>query len=372
MDFRPTMSFGLFHDGNIAVVGGAQGDEAAALSFNLAWDRKTPTTTFAVSYRPTAVFYRESSDLNYFGNALVVDFSKESSNESRVKVGAYVERTQYQGQTAETAARAKTFVPRSTQFLAAVTVDGTVPAGRRGLVDWQVRTGLDRYTGVPVDPTTTAPAAVEFNDGNWAAGNAAWRKEVSARNTLGFGVGVGYFGYETTPNVVVASLGVVGTSQTGPLWTLNYVLGASRASSDSGSDDGFSFDVTMDYAAGRASTFRAGARQSYSPGTGLGGATQDLGAWVSYASTRTSKGLFGSVLGGYWLRDSLQGVSATTEGDTATLNVRGSLGWEFNRYISLEGAYAFVDQSGTNGAAPGLDTTYSSYGVYLRWAIRGR
>ena len=156
------------------------------------------------------------------------------------------------------------------------------------------------------------------------------------------------------------------------MWTLNYAFGASRAKSDTGSDDGLSFDVTAEYGAGQASTFRAGARQAFSPGSGLGGATKDLGVWVSYGHTRASQGLFGTVLGGYWLRDSLKNASGATEGDTATLNVRGTIGWEFNRFISLEGAYAFVDQNASGGADPGLDTNYSSYGIYLNWAIRGR
>ena len=80
----------------------------------------------------------------------------------------------------------------------------------------------------------------------------------------------------------------------------------------------------------------------------------------------------GSVVAGYWQRDALQIASVSTGGDSGAFTANGSIGWDFNRYIAVNGAYAFIDQSARNGGDPSLDTTYSSYGLYLRWAIRGR
>jgi hypothetical protein len=372
MDFRPALRFGLFHDGNINVIGGGRGDDVAALSFDLVWDRKTPTTTFELLYRPSYVYYRQASDLDYFANTLVVDFTKEQSNQSRVTVEGYFTRTDHQGQTQFTADRATTFVPRSTQTIASLDVDGTVPAGRRGFVDWRVRGGVNLYSDVPDNPETPTPDPINFNDSGWLSGRLDWRDEISARNTLGLGFAAGHFGYELTPAVVVASLGLVGTCQASPLWTFDYAVGASRATSNGSSDDGFTFDATIRYAAGRASTFEAGARQVFAPGTGVGGATQDLGAWISYSHQRAERGLFGEAVGGYWKRYALESDSPAAVGDTETFNVTGSMGWAFNRFVALEGAYAFIDQKGTNGANSAFDTNYSMYGIYLRWAIRGR
>ena len=86
----------------------------------------------------------------------------------------------------------------------------------------------------------------------------------------------------------------------------------------------------------------------------------------------TARGLSGSVLGGYWQRSELRCTTTVTAGDSASFNLNGSLGWSFNRYVALNAAYAFIDQSGRNGAPESLNTNYSSYGLYLRWAIRGR
>jgi len=367
------MNFGVFHNGNISVIGAGQGDEVTTLAFDLIWDRTTPTSAFALTYSPSVVVYRQSSGLDYFANTLVVNFTKNSSEESRFTVGAYVRRTDSQGQTADTADRATTFVPRSTQTLATFGANGTVPAGRRGFVDWQLRVGVDLYEDAPDDPTTAAVDPIEFNDDTFVGGAIAWQRKLSFRNTLGLGFRATHFGYESTPTVVAGTFGLVGTCQASQSWKLNYAAGASRATSNGDSTDGFSFDIRIEYVAGEASTLSAGARQGYSPGRGFGGATQDLGVWISYAyNNNTGRGLNGSVVGGYWRRDALQVASASTSGDTETLNVRGSIGWAFNRYVALDGAYMYVDQLGTNGADPALDTNYSSYGLYLRWAIRGR
>ena len=122
--------------------------EPVSVGHNEAWltPRNTATQT-VLSHRieiqpePSAC----STLTDYFGNTVVIDYQKENSNESRIKVEGYLARTQYQGQTAVTADRATTYVPRSTQSQASVNVNGSTPAGRRGFVDWQVRAGADKY-----------------------------------------------------------------------------------------------------------------------------------------------------------------------------------------------------------------------------------
>jgi len=368
VDFRPAMTFGVFHDGNISVIGAGQGDEVATLAFDLTWDRSTPTSTLALSYRPSFVTYHQSSGLDYFANTFALDFTRNSSDAAPFTVGVYLARTDYQGQSADKADSATTFVPRSTQTVASINVNSTVPAGRRGFVDWQLRGGTQLFEDSPDDPTTAAVDPVDLNDGTWVGGHIAWREELSVRSTLGLALNAGRFGYASTSTVVVATLGLVGTNQLGPSWNFDYSAGASRATSNGAASDGFYLNATIAYVAGGASTFTAGVRQTFSPGSGLGGATQDRGVWVSYTHTSIARGLTGSVFGGYWQRGALQVGS----GDTATLNFRGSIGWDFNRYVALEGTYAIADQVGTNGADPALDTNYGSYGLVLRWAIRGR
>jgi len=380
VDFRPSLSFGVFHDGNLSVVGGSHGDEGAALAMDFAVDRKTAMSTLSFSYRPSYVAYRRASDLDYFGNTVVLGFAREASRSSRFNVDLYLSRTDYQGLTPDTKDTAITFVPRTTLTQGSVRVGGTIAAGRRGSVDLLFRGGVDRYDDVKDDPSTAAIETHDFNDTNMIGGRVAWRSDISPRNSLGVGLDAVRFGYEIGPAVDVETLGLVGTCQAGELWLLTYAAGGSRASRENDSISGFSFDATIAYAAGRASTFSAGARQVFAPGTGVGTSTQDRGAWVSYAHAPSARGLSGSVVGGYWQRDVLEFGSTTTgptpPADSASFNLNGTLGWKFNRYLTLDAAYAYIDQSARNEPDPvvaaSLETNYSSYGLYLRWAIRGR
>jgi len=372
VDFRPAMTFGLFHSGNIAVTGAGQGDDGAALAFDLTVDRSTASSTLTFSYRPSYVVYRQSSDLDYFGNTLVLGYSKEYSKSSSFRTDFYASRTDYQGLSQDTKDAAVTFVPRTTLTQASVKAGGTVGAGRRGFVDWEVRAGIDKYDDVKDDPGTVAVDPFPFNDTTAFGGRVAWRGEVSARNTVGVGLLASLFGYETGPNVLVEAVGVVGTSEMSSFWRLDYAAGWSRAESDSDSIDGFSFDATVEYAAGKETTLSGGARQVFAPGTGIGAATQDRGVWIGYTHAPTAKGLSGSALGGYWQRDELAFGTTGPTNNTESFTVNGMLGWNFNRYLALEANYAYIDQSSREASLSSLDTNYSSYGVFLRWAIRGR
>jgi len=372
VDFRPAMTFGLFHNGNIAVTGAGQGDDGAALAFDLNVERATATSTLAFSYRPSYVVYRKSSDLNYFGNTAVMGYSQEYSKSSNFRLDVYASRTDYQGLSQDTKDAAVTFVPRTTLTQASVKAAGTTGAGRRGFVDWEVRAGLDKYDDVKDNPATAASDPVDYNDTTAFGGRVAWRGELSARNTLGVGVLASLFGYETGPNVVVEAIGLVGTCEINSFWRLDYAAGASRAVSDADSIDGFSFDATVEYAAGKETTVSGGARQVFAPGTGIGAATQDRGVWFGYAHAPTAKGLSGSALGGYWQRDELAFGTTGPTNNTESFNVNGTLGWKFNRFLALEANYAYIDQSSRDSSIDSLDTNYSSYGVFLRWAIRGR
>jgi hypothetical protein len=377
-DFRPVLTFGVFHDGNVSVVGEGTGDDAAALAVALAWYRETPTSTFEFMYRPAYTAYRNFTDLDYFGNTVVATYARDWSRASRFTVDAYIARTDYQGQTKDNADRATTFVPRTTETLGTVKVGGTAGAGRRGLLDWHVRAGATFYEDVKDNPATAANEAHNFNDSTDVGGRVDWRDELSERNTLGAGVDVAYFGYETGPAVTVGTVGLVGTCQASPAWLIDYAAGASSATSDGDSVTGFSFNVKVDYSVlSKESTFSTGARQVFAPGTGLGGATQDRVVWTSYSHAPTARGLSGSLLASYSQRDSVQfGPTPPTEGDTSTTSASGSIGWSFNRFLALNAYGAYVDQQARNVADPvlaaSLDTSYGSYGLFLRWAIRGR
>lgn len=373
VEFRPSLTLGAFHDGNIAVVGGGRGDDFATLGLNLAVDRKTAQSVFNFSYRPSYAAYRESSDLDFFANTVVMSFARTSSLQSRLTVDADVSRTQYQGQTDYGADRATTLVPRTTETGAHFSVGGTASGGRRSLFDWQARGAIQRFKDLPDNPATPVPNDVlDFNDSTAFGARGGWRRELSERATLGLGLDLAHFSYEHDESAFVESLGLAGTFLTARTVTLNYAAGATRAVTKGESVTGVSFEGAVTHTVSERTNVAGGLRQTFAPGTGLAGPTQDRGGWVSFTHTAPLRGLSGSLLGGYWRRDGLQFGTTQTQADTTTSGANGTIGWSFNRYVALNASASYVYQRGRNGADPSLDTDYGSYGVYLRWAIRGR
>lgn len=377
-DFRPMLTFGVFHDGNISVVGEGTGDEGATLALDLLWDHVTATSTFTFSYRPAYTAYRTFSEFDYFGNRVLIGYVREWSEASRFTIDAYVSRTDRQGQTVDNADTATTFVPRTTESQANLRFAGTVGAGRRGLLDWQLRGEAFVFDDTDDDPNTAAVnEAFDFNNSTSGGGRLGWRGELSERNTLGAAVDVAYFAYESGPSVGVGTVGVVGTYQASASWLIDYAAGFSRAESDGYAVNGISFNGRVDYTVlDKESTFSAGARQVFAPGTGLGGATQDRVAWLSYGHTPNARGISGSALASYSQRDTVQFGPAPPGGDTSSASASGTIGWVFNPYLSLNAYGAYVDQTSRNEPDPvlaaTLETSYASYALFLRWAIRGR
>jgi hypothetical protein len=376
VDFHPVLTFGLFHDGNIAVIGQGAGDDGALAALDLAWDRTTELSTFAFSWRPSYVAYRRAQELGYFSNTLSFDYKKEWSHGSLLTVDLYAARTDFQPQTVQTADIATTYVPRTTLTHADLRIGGTIDFGPRGFVDWQVRGGADLYDDIKDNPATPLVETQNFDNAIAAGGRFAWRYELSSRNTLGLGLDFTTFGYELAPRVISEWLGLVGTCEMSRLWKLDYSAGATRALANGVLIDAASLSANVAYTAGEATTFGAGLRQEFAPGTGIGGATQDRGAWISVARVPPARGLSGSFVSGYWLRDALAfepaGSATAPLDDSAALTINSAIGWTFNRYLAIDAAYVFVDQKARNGASAALDTQYGSYALRLRWAMNGR
>lgn len=387
VDFRPILTFGVYHDGNIAVTGEeGSGDEVATLGLELILDRRTPQSLFTFSYHPSYVAYNKSEGLDYFSNTLALSYSRNWTTQTRLTVGADAGRTDRQGLRVTGADRPVTFLPRTTQDFGHGSLGGTFAAGRRALIDWGIGAGVSRSEDVPDNPATPAvDDPVDYNDSVDFSARGAWRREISERTTLGLGLDASYFDFEATDSVFVESLGLVGSYNTARTMTLAYALGATRANSADDSDTAMYVDVTLTKMPTETSTFGAGLRQTYTPGSGIGGASQDRGGWVSYDHTSPVRGVNATLLGGYWERLVVEFPSATPPppgtpiaGDTKTFTVSGTVGWSFNRHVALNAAYAYVDQRAKDqsGAPPefadSLDTRYGSYGINLRWNITGR
>jgi hypothetical protein len=359
VDFRPALTFGAYYNGNTAVVGDAtgSGDGAAAVAADLAVERTTPVSSLVFSYRPSYVAYRNESDLNYFGQSVDFSYARAATRQARYTYDLNAYRTERQGVRPTSPSDPATFVPRSMQTHVGARVHGT-HEGRRNLIDWEVRGNLEDYSLSTLENSSGLGALV------------TWRYEVSEKNSVGLGLILNTLLYETLPTVYVESFGVVGAHEFSRSTSMTYAAGVSMTNSDGSSSTNFAADVSISRSITEVSSLSAGVRQAVSRGSGLGGVSLDTGGYVSYSHMAPRRGVTGSVIAGYWRRDPIAVGAAAASASTTTLSAGGSVGWNFNRFLSLNFAYAYSDQSSSDPAT--LDTRYSSYGLNLLWDIRGR
>ncbi len=367
VDFRPVLSFGAFYSGNVLLVGVPEGDEIAAVALNLDLDRKLPGSTFSFRYQPAYVWYRQYSEFNYLGNTVALSYAKERSRRSGMSASLDASRTDFQGITASNSNRPNTIVPRTTITRVYALVGGSEAVAQRSLMDWQVRAEVHRYKDVP---------DVVFDNSSAIGARGGWRYELSERSSLGLALTLDRFAYDLQANVIDAALLLTGTYKLGRSTEMQYDVGVTHAKSGGLSRTDGAFRVSFTQALTDVSRLNAGASQSITQGTGLQASptqesglqasTLDSGAWISYEGSQRGRGLHGRVDGAYWYRS---GLGA---GHISTLNFSSSLGWTFNRYVSLSAAYAYVRQSVKTDTPSALNTYYPSYGINLRWAIRGR
>jgi hypothetical protein len=369
--FRPVLVLGAYHDGNILIIGDTNetGDEAFTGALDLDYIRTTRESSWMLNYRPVYTAYRQNSELDYFGQSAHAGFSKKFSGQSDFNADLAASYTDRQGVRPFRPDQPVNFVQRNTVLHADLRVGGTFSSGRRSLIDWNASTGISGYE------------VSTLTDNFTFGGGAGWRYAFSERNSLGFAVRADAYLYDevaATPggpppavDTGATTLQVAGEHHFSEKMTMNYAAGASYTDSDLRSDTHFSADLSLHRQTSEFSELTAGARQSVGAGTGVGGPSLDRGAYVSYTLRAPRRGLEANVLAGFWQRDSAAINGPGAETITAWSSVE-TIGWAFNRYISANLIHSFSDQK-TEGSEPQvLNTSYHSYGVYLRWNMRGR
>jgi hypothetical protein len=257
--------------------------------------------------------------------------------------------------------RPLTFVPRTTITRGYGSASGTVDAGKRSLADWEFHATIARFDEVP---------GVTFNNSDSASASGGWRYELNPRTTLGLRAGVGWFGFEQTADSVGGSLVLTGTYALSPLTTMAFDLGATHTTTGDVSTTTGTFLLSFLRELTANASLTAAVEQLVTPGTGLQAATNDAGAWVSYTQSSVRNGLIWAINGAYWLRRTLPAGNGPTF-ETRTLNLAGALGWRFNRFLELSAGYSNFYQRIPDDASSQLNTSYASYGLFLRWAFRG-
>lgn len=400
VDFRPTLTFGVVHDGNVAVIGSTtdKGDDIASLAFDLAVDRKTPVETLTFSYRPTYSAYRTNDDLNYFGQSASLVYTRTPSRSATYSFELDGSRTERQGVRTSDPSAATTFLPRSMQTHVNVGALGEL-TGRRNIFNWEVRSSLDDYSQADYSGTaqpSTCVVDADCDDGNGCTVDTcsaglctymqsatcdlqrstgarvagSWRYEVNPKNSVGLGLIVDSFWYSTLPSAANESLGLVGESAFGRATSMNYSAGVSNTRSDGVSDQNVVGSVSISNTFSEVSTLKVEIRRAASQGSGLGGVSIDQGGYLAYNYTPHHRGLTGSVVAAYWKRDPPGQTTTTSTPSTTTISTNASLGWNFNRFLSLSVGHSYSDQTSSDPTT--LDTHYSVYGFSLTWAIRGR
>jgi hypothetical protein len=359
VDFRPAMSFGIFHDGNTQIVGDStgEGDDVAAISADLTVVRTTGDSTLNFAYRPVYVAHKEHTEDNYLGQSVDLNYVTSRSRNAQYTFDINGYRTERQGVRATDPSAPATFVPRSVQTHGGGRVHGT-HTGRRNLIDWDLHANYESYS---LDT---------LEDSSGAGALTSWRYQITPNSTIGLGLILDTLFYETLQTVYVESFGLVGSHAFSPATSMTYAVGASRTATADASDTNFAADVTIARTITDVSSLTAGIRQSVSRGSGLGGVSLDTGGYVSYTHDVPRPGITGSVTAGYWRRDPIGVDDAAASESTNTFSASGSIGWNFNRYLSLNLYDSYSYQTSSDPAT--LDTQYNSVGLTLNWNIRGR
>jgi len=400
VDFRPTLMFGIFHDGNIAVTGDAtaNGDDVGAVSVELVVDRTTPDDTLSFAYRPTYVAYRKNDGLNYFGQSVRMSYAHAPSRAATYAFDLDASRTERQGVRPTDPADTTTFVPRSLQTHVTIRGHGRHEA-RRNIVDWELRGTLDDFSqahqATGTQPTVCTTDA-ECDDGNactddtCAAGLCAfaqnhscdlqgstgaralttWQYAVTENHSVGLGLVFETFWYEVLPTTYNESLGLVGESSFGRFTTMTYAAGVCDTTSSGVSDTNVVGNLHISRAFSEDSTLAAEVRRSASQGSGLGGVSIDQGGYLEYGYSPNRRGVTAAIIAAYWKREPPDQAGTSGTPSTTTISTNATLGWNFNRFLSLNLNHLYSDQSSSSPTT--LDTRYSSYGLHLSWAIRGR
>ena len=376
VDFRPTLTFGLAHDGNTAVTGDAtaNGDELAALTVDLAVTRRTPVERLSFSYRPSYVAYRRQTGSDYFGHLLNLDVIFLPAAQATYTLDLTASRTEQQGARLTTPSEPTTFVTRSTQTRASLGLRGAHDQ-RRSIVDWEFRCDVVDYSE-PSNSGSGTSTTASLEGSTMFSGSTAWRYVVSEKGSVGLRVDLRRLEYQTSPTTFVETLGLIGLQEFDRKTSMSYTAGISRSSS---SDIGITLasgELLITHSITDMSSLSAGIRRLVSQGHGAGGPSTDTGAYLTYTHRPPRRGLSGTVVATYWRRHpEFQAAPSAPSGTIApvasnTISTAETLAWNFNPFVSLDLVHTFNDQTSSDPAV--LDTRYNSYGFAIHWAIRGR
>lgn len=382
--FIPSVEFSAGRDGNVAVVGvevegeGQQRvpDDYVRLLLDLLLRRTTRASELSFRYRPARVEYREADQLDNTEHDVALFFASTVSRRTTLGVEARWYRTQRQGIDPERPDAPVTLVNRTNYQRGIVSVTGETRFGKRSSVSWGGGAWAQDYEDQDLQDSLTGFATLGYG---WA---------YSERGSVGITYNYQHIRYEEAPALGILeddTLNIntiqVGTKRTfGKNTEGSLGIGAFTAETLDTSVSDPSYNLSITHRVLEKNLFMLGLARMASAGGGQRRATVDEGGYLSWTYTPI-KALDLNVNAGFWRRDDLATLvdepvpgtplPGTEPGGRNTITTNTTLSWNTGRFVSLGVFHRYNRQEEADAPTASSNTSYNSYGLFLRWNIRG-
>lgn len=364
VEFNPTLALGAAYNSNIDVLAATERSAGSLrLSADLPLRYRTGRDTLTASYRPARTNFEGDNGADDFtAHALSLTWDRTVSRRADFTMSARAVRSESQEISEDKPDAALTFVERTQIDRYEFSVGGSVQTGQRSNVSWDGGLRVQKFEDLP---------GTDFIDSRGASVGLGWTAQTGANTSNGVSYRYGRAEFEDSlatafdesfaadAHTVTWTTG----SRIGRTITTSVGLGVSYGKSREGSDTVAAFDATLTRQIGEVSSLSAGVRQGFAPGGGTTGVTQDLGAFLSwqYAPRVMAVGL----TAGWWRREPTSFGGTPSAPASQAWSVAANFAWQFGRWVAL-------GVSGNYSKQEDPDTTFGSYGLYLRYNIRGR
>lgn len=364
--FDPSVELSYSVDGNPDIVGDGEqepeSDEVAGIALDLKLRITGRTTESELSYRPFYQAYAEDADRNHVEH--VVSFGLESTPGPRLSTRLRLDAASSERQgVGRDVGLPTTLVPRSRIDSGSIAVSQSIAAGQRLTWNWSLSGGATRFDDAEA-------STVSLEDSSEYRFGTGFRHASTRRVAFGLDLDGEMLEYDTRQDTAVVGLSAALDVQAGKFTTWSLSGGVQRAENDGGAETSPSFGVAVSREISNRSSLSAGGRRSVSRGTGLAGATRDLGLFVGYAVNPGRSWSFRTRIA-YWDREELE-IDAAEPTSVESLVTTTTIDWYVTRRISVGVQHEYRDQSAPRDVTEPVVANDHSGGIFLRVQALGR
>lgn len=363
VEFNPTLAVGLSGNSNVDVLGTTDRSGGSyRLYADLPLTYRTSRDTLNASYKPGWTTFRgDAEGEDFFSHTLLLSWDRTLSRRADLTLKVDAVRTESQAISQDTPDTALTFVEKTPFARYGLSVGGQVQTQQSSNVSWGA--GLRAQTLEDIEPSPENPTGTDFNDARGGTLEVGWTAQTGPDSSNGVFYRYDRVEFENTLTSDAHTLTWRNGARLGRDVTTSVGLGVSYGKSRIGSDVLTSLDASLTRNIGAVSALSVGARQGWGPGGGTSGATQDQGVYLSWSHAPR---FMSTVLTAGWWRRAAASFGGTPSAPTSKAwSVAASFAWQFGRWVAL-------GLSGNYSKQSDPDTEFYSYGLFLRWNIRGR